>query len=735
MLPFSKAFIWVTFLCLSTPVLGHRFFERAASFPVFLNTDVALETVAEIVTVTPDLSTLVYSDGKTKKVGFVSISDPENPQPYGTVAVAGEPTSVVAVGSYVLCAVNTSPNFINPSGALQVIDITRRTIVRTIQLNGQPDSISSSPDGKYVLVAIENERDEDLGDGRPPQLPAGFLWVVKLDGMPSSWTLTRVDLTGLPGMKFPTDPEPEFVAINANNEGVVTLQENNHLAIVNLETASVTASFTAGSVNLTDIDTKEEGVISQNSSLTNVPREPDAVTWIGTDFFATADEGDLDGGSRGFTIFKSDGSVFYTSGNSIETAVTRIGHYPEERSQNKGNEPEGILYSKFGKDHLLLSLQSVQALRKPVPTLIQILPAGLAPEGLLAIPSRGLLVVANEDDERSSKFRSSISIYTRTARSRVRSGYPTIVSRNKAGSSLPIPWGALSALAADPKRRKFSYTVTDSFYKESRILVLDIRRKPAEITKEIMIKTAEGATVNLDCEGITVREDGGFWIASEGNADGTRLNEIIRVHENGVIATRVQLPAEVRALRIRFGFEGISSVGKGSAELVYVAFQREWTSDPAGMVRIGRYSVSSNEWRFFYYPLDAPLSPNGGWVGLSEIVSVKCRGDHYGSEGEVFAVLERDNQAGPDARIKRVYKINIKGVTPKTQADGTASFPVLEKTLIKDLVPDLMKPGGFVIEKVEGLMQTRDKHLYIVTDNDGVDDSNGETQLLNIGRC
>eukprot|EP00954_Amorphochlora_amoebiformis_P016932 1315847-Amorphochlora_amoeboformis.AAC.1 len=259
MLPFSKAFIWVTFLCLSTPVLGHRFFERAASFPVFLNTDVALETVAEIVTVTPDLSTLVYSDGKTKKVGFVSISDPENPQPYGTVAVAGEPTSVVAVGSYVLCAVNTSPNFINPSGALQVIDITRRTIVRTIQLNGQPDSISSSPDGKYVLVAIENERDEDLGDGRPPQLPAGFLWVVKLDGMPSSWTLTRVDLTGLPGMKFPTDPEPEFVAINANNEGVVTLQENNHLAIVNLETASVTASFAAGSVNLTDIDTKEEG--------------------------------------------------------------------------------------------------------------------------------------------------------------------------------------------------------------------------------------------------------------------------------------------------------------------------------------------------------------------------------------------------------------------------------------------------------------------------------------------
>ena len=60
---------------------------------------------------------------------------------------------------------------------------------------------------------------------------------------------------------------------------------------------------------LDDIDVDEEGVIDQSASLSAVPREPDAVTWIGTEYFATADEGDLDGGSRGFTIFISKSRI------------------------------------------------------------------------------------------------------------------------------------------------------------------------------------------------------------------------------------------------------------------------------------------------------------------------------------------------------------------------------------------------------------------------------------------
>ena len=72
-----------------------------------------------------------------------------------------------------LVAVNTSTDFVNVSGNLVVVDIATRTIVETIALGGQPDAIAVSPDGAYAAVAIENERDEDLGDGAPPQAPAG----------------------------------------------------------------------------------------------------------------------------------------------------------------------------------------------------------------------------------------------------------------------------------------------------------------------------------------------------------------------------------------------------------------------------------------------------------------------------------------------------------------------------------------------------------------------------------
>ena len=55
-------------------------------------------------------------------------------------------------------------------------------------------------------------------------------------------------------------------------------------------------------------------------SQTGVPREPDAVQWIGTDRLATANEGDWQGGSRGFTIFGRDGSVAFESGAGLRAA-------------------------------------------------------------------------------------------------------------------------------------------------------------------------------------------------------------------------------------------------------------------------------------------------------------------------------------------------------------------------------------------------------------------------------
>lgn len=719
-------------------------FKRISTFPVYLNTDINVETVAEIVAASTDGNTLIYTDGKTDNLGFVDITDPENPLPAGITGLGGEPTSVAVAGQYALTAVNTSPSFIAPSGNLQVIDIVTHALVTTFDLGGQPDSIAVSPDGRYAAVVIENERDEDLGDGTPPQAPAGYMVIVDMLGSPAEWTMRNVSFTGLDGMRFADDPEPEYVDINNDNVAVVTLQENNHIVLVDLASGDIINHFSAGTVDLDQIDTQKDKLIELTSTLTDIPREPDGVSWISNSQFVTADEGDLDGGSRGFTVFNTNGSVAYAAGNSVEHAIVKHGHFPDKRAGKKGNEPENAEFAKYGDDKFLFigseraSVALVYKLngKNKAPKLMQILPTAVKPEGLLAIPQRKLFVAAGEKDDRGDKIRSGLSIYQLAEDA----NYPSVVSQNKKDGT-PIPWGALSGLAMDREDNETAYTIQDSFYKKSRILKLDIDDVPAKITKEIVLNDMMGKlamiapsmvnldnTVNLDPEGIATRKDGGFWVASEGKGTlgSTKkpfetLNLLLRVSKKGDIEEVITLPTAVNNRQVRFGFEGVTTVDADYSEIVYVAFQREWTGDADNRVRIGRYDTSTAEWSFLYYPTETPLSVNGGWVGLSDLT-------YLGNDE--FLVIERDNQGGPDAAIKRLYKFSTQGLTSVTDNGEAPAFPLVSKTLVRDLMPYLKATGGLTLEKVEGLAVTDDGTVLVVNDNDGVDDSNGETQLL-----
>jgi DNA-binding beta-propeller fold protein YncE len=367
--------------------------------------------VAEILAATPDGRTVLYTDSEAQEVGFVDLTRPEAPRQLGAVPVDGEPTSVAVTrdGRYALVTVDTSTSFTSPSGVLLVLDVRTRSVLATIQLGGQPDSIALSPDGRYAAVAVENQRDEDLADGFPPQLPAGFLSVVELTGRPATWTADAVALTGLPGLAYPDDPEPEYVDIR-DGIAAVTLQENNAVALVDLRTRTVLRSFSAGAVVRTDADTADDGVIAFDDALT-APREPDAVQWTPDGNLVTADEGDLTGGGRGFTIFTPTGAVLYASGASAEQALAAEGRYPDGRSDNKGAEFEGAEVARLrGQDLLFIGSERGDAVLvydladESAPRLLQVLPTGDSPEGLLAITRQGLLLTSNEGDGTISVF-------------------------------------------------------------------------------------------------------------------------------------------------------------------------------------------------------------------------------------------------------------------------------------------------------------------------------------------
>ena len=184
------------------------------------------------------------------------------------------------------------------------------------------------------------------------------------------------------------------------------MQENNEIVLIGAD-GKVSGHFSAGAVDLDGIDTKKNGKLDFTGKREGALREPDGVKWVDADHFAVANEGDYKGGSRSWTIFNRDGSVVYESGASLERAIAEIGHYPEHRSKTKGVELESVEIASFGEVPMAFvasergSVIGVYDLTDPkAPVLKQLLPSGISPEGMVAIPQRNLLVTANEVDLR-----------------------------------------------------------------------------------------------------------------------------------------------------------------------------------------------------------------------------------------------------------------------------------------------------------------------------------------------
>lgn len=711
--------------------LAEPMFNRVATFQVPLNLpadrDASKKTVAEIIAANEDGTLLAYTDGEQKALGLIDIKTAAAPKPAGFVPLGGESTSVVILGDKAFVAVVTSGNnFKEPTGHLATVDLKTKQVVATCDLGGQPDSVTLTKDKSRIVIAIENERDEQLNKGALPQLPAGNVTLIGIkDGSADCASRQVVDLTGIAAVE-PTDPEPEFVDVNQDGLAVVTLQENNHIAIVDTRAGKLLAHFPAGAVDLKGIDKTRDGRIRPVEELKSVAREPDAVRWLDNDRFVTANEGDWKGGSRGFTIFRKDGTIEFDSGSTVDHTAMRLGHYPERRSAAKGSEPEGIEVGTYGNDRLIfvgLERASLVLVYKDegagrAPRYLQALPGGIAPEGLLAIPQRNLFVSASEADlgEKGGP-RSAVTIYQR---SEAPAAYPTIVSAEVDGA--PIGWGALSGLAAHATMPGRLHAVTDSAYAPSRILDIDATQKPARIISETTL-TKDGKPAAFDVEAIATRSAGGFWLASEGNPeikDKPTQNILLRISAKGEVEEEILLPEELAKQATRFGFEGVAVTGTGADETVWLAVQREWKDDPKGKAKILSYKPASKTWGALHYPLTPAAS--GAWMGLSELTFLG---------NDSFAVIERDNRFGAKA-VKTLATFSIKGLTPAALGSGT--LPTVEKKLLRDLTPDLMKLGGYGLDKVEGMTLDKDGNLFVVTDNDGVDDSSGETQFLALGK-
>lgn len=132
-------------------------------------------------------------------------------------------------------------------------------------------------------------------------------------------------------------------------------------------------------------------------------------------------------------------------------------------------------------------------------------------------------------------------------------------------------------------------------------------------------------------------------------------------------------------------------------------------------MKIARYDVADREWTFARYPLDAVMSPAGGFVGLSEITLLP-------GGGSQVAIVERDNAIATDARVKRIYGVDLADPAVAWKPHGEA-LDTVTKTLLRDVIGDLDERSISVPDKLEGLAVTKDGHVWLGTDNDGVDEN------------
>ncbi|MGV0383761.1 esterase-like activity of phytase family protein [Corynebacterium sp. 22_2729] len=747
-------------------------FERTATFPVYENRpdgeDKSTPTVAEISTVSKDGKTLIHTDALAQRIGFIDISNPNAPKGLGTLDLKAqghakdEPTSVAVYGDYLLVVIDeTGGDFANPKGRVDIVRISDRTRVSSIDLKGQPDSIAISPAGASgtpkAAIAMENQRNEELNDGNLPQLPTGFVQTIDLSGEPKGWKATPIrfedesgqllDIVKKAGLDTPEDLEPEYVSINGKNQLAVTLQENNGVAIIDLETNRITNVFSAGNAEVKGVDTQSDKIINPTDTLPETPREPDAISWIDDNHVATANEGDWKGGTRGWTVFDTNGKITWDAGNSVENLAIRHGLHNNKRAKKKGVEIEGIATAKMnGTTYAFVGSErsnfvTVYNVNDPAnPQFVQMLFTTNGPEGILPIPERNMLAVSSEVDEPENGVRSAVTLY----RLGGKESQPSIVSADEGDA--PIGWGALGALAADPKDANRLYAASDSAFANGWVYTIDTSKQPAVITERRAVKRDGAPAEGLDIEGISVAADGGFWLASEGkNGKGNRL---FHTDKDLNITSTVELPSDVAEHIGKWGLEGVTSAKDANGvEQLFVAVQRPLWKDPEAKkleaaegentTRIGKYDTKTKTWQWFGYELEKPAG-KGDWMGLSEITAL---------DDKHLLVIERDKLNGPDAKVKRVMKVTLpeggeslgqdagQGAgAGKAQGANGGTLPMVKKELAVDVLPRLRATNGWTQEKLEGFTIAADGQMYAVTDNDALEDATGETVFLRLGK-
>lgn len=240
------------------------------------------------------------------------------------VSSFGDPTSVAASHGLIAVAVvaprNTDPGHIalfRSADAKHANDAATNPVA-IVRVGALPDMVTFTPDGRYVLAALEGEPSDDYSVD-----PEGAVGVIDVGRGPEHAVALSADFTRFndhrealerdgvrisgPNATVAADVEPEYIAVSPDGRTAwVTLQENNALAVVDIPTARVKRLVGLGlkdhSVRCQGLDANDLDGVRVHCQPVFGMYQPDGIaafTADGEAYFVTVNEGD----TRGYSGF------------------------------------------------------------------------------------------------------------------------------------------------------------------------------------------------------------------------------------------------------------------------------------------------------------------------------------------------------------------------------------------------------------------------------------------------
>lgn len=289
------------------------------------------ESAAEIVVYDPKTQRLFVVNSQVPTVEVLDISDPSAPTKLFDIdpSAFGAGANSVAIANGMVAVAIEAAQKTDP-GTVVFFDIDGN-FLNAVTVGALPDMLTFTPDGTKVLVANEGEPNDDYTID-----PEGSISIIDLSGGVANLTqadVTTADFTAFNDQRdaliasgvrifglnatVAQDVEPEYIAVTSDSRtAYVALQENNALAVVDIESGTVTDILPLGfkDHSVVPLDASDrDGAIN----ITTYPNlfgmyMPDAIALYeigGETYIVTANEGDA--------RIRPDGDLEDEAGNII----------------------------------------------------------------------------------------------------------------------------------------------------------------------------------------------------------------------------------------------------------------------------------------------------------------------------------------------------------------------------------------------------------------------------------